>query len=202
MKTSTLAPLLAALLLPTACWDRVEHICDCDDTPTRSGAHGDGDADTDGDTDADGDSGTDDGTDANSDNLGGQGNRPEGWEQFGAACETNEDCAAVPGGGRCLFNIISMINVPGGYCTACCDTPGYDVCAPGIDCVGVDEVYLVCLAHCDSNEDCRTEDHYECRPIYYLDTVFEGNYCLPDVDHVEPDPTAPASDPECDWPWM
>lgn len=126
---------------------------------------------------------------------------PEGWEGLGEACETDEDCQGYPGERRCVQDILSLINVPGGYCTSCCDAEEIDGCADGIDCVGANGVYLVCVAHCGSDEDCRQEEGYVCRPIYYIPEVFPGNYCLPTPDLVEPD-TDNTEELECPWPWL
>ena len=170
-------PLIAFITAPMAivgCWDEVTNECDCgDDTDTSTA-----------------DAGTD--TDWS---------LPDGWEGFGTACETDDDCQGYPGVRRCIHDILSLINVPGGYCTSCCDAEEIDGCAVGIDCVGANNVYLVCIAHCDSDEDCRQGDGYECRPIYYISEVFPGNYCLPNEDLVEPDTDNP-QEVDCPWPWL
>lgn len=180
--------LAGAALLAVGCWDEIEHTYDCEVK------YGDTDTST---TTADaGDTEQDSGTAA-----AGQGNRIPGWEGMGAPCQEDKDCKNMPGG-RCVFNIVEVINAVGGYCLSCCNTPGVDVCAPGIDCVGVDEVYLICLNRCTSDNQCREAEGYKCLPIWYLDEIFAGNYCLPDADHVQPGPDDVPTDPHCDWPWL
>ncbi|MBW2533119.1 MAG: hypothetical protein JRI55_16635, partial [Deltaproteobacteria bacterium] len=78
---------------------------------------------------------------------------------------------------------------------------GIDVCGPGIDCVGAYGVYLICLAHCSADEDCRQEEGWECREIYYIPDQFPGNYCMPNPDIVEPDTDDPGAEVSCPWPW-
>jgi hypothetical protein len=206
-------------ILAIGCWtETVTNKYDCapntpTDTPGQSDCDSDCDTDTDSDTDAytdvdidadtDADSDSDSDTDTDADTNQGQGIRPEGWEDMGKACEVHEDCANIPGGlGRCVFDVVEFINLEGGYCAACCNKPALDGCAPGIDCVGADEVYLVCINHCTDNSQCRTDENYECRPLWYLDSIYPGDYCLPDADHVEPPEGSVPTDPECDWPWL
>ncbi len=181
-----LVPLLLAALL-ASCWDTIEHVyddgpCDCQDAASSDG---DADSDSDGDTDT----------------SQGQGNLPPGWEGFGAPCENDGDCSGYPGERRCIHNVMGIINVPGGYCAACCDYEEIDGCADNIDCVGANNAYVICLAHCDSNEDCRDAPEWECRPIYYLDETFTGNYCLPKPEYAEVDTDNPGPEVTCPWPW-
>jgi len=185
---------VAALLALTGCWDKVEHTYDCGDTPTGGDADTDSDVDTDSDADSDADGGDADGGQ-------GQGDVPEGWEGFGTPCLADEDCGGYPGERRCVTDVLGLINAPGGFCTACCDAEAADGCAQNIDCVGANNVYLVCIAHCDSHQDCRQEEGWECRPIYYIPDQFPGDFCLPDEEHVEPD-TDGIMDLDCPWPWL
>ncbi len=182
----TLLAFITAPMAVAGCWDEVSHECDCGDDTDTSTASTDTDADTDTDVDLDG---------------GQRSGLPDGWQGFGEACETDDDCQGYPGERRCIHDILSLINVPGGYCTSCCDAEEIDGCDDGIDCVGANNVYLVCLAHCDSDEDCRQGDGYECRSIYYISDVFPGNYCLPNEDLVEPDTDNP-QEVDCPWPWL
>jgi hypothetical protein len=174
------------------CWDTIEHVYDnglgdCQDT-------GSGDADTDTDTDTDSD--TDSSTAPQ-----GQGDLPPGWEGFGSPCETDEDCSGYPGERRCIHSVMGIINVPGGYCAACCDWEEIDGCAENVDCVGANNVYVICLAHCDSDDDCRNAPEWECREIYYLDATFPGKYCLPKPEFAEVDTDNPGPEVTCPWPW-
>ena len=187
--------VLAAVAL-AGCWDTVQHVYDCGETPATDT---DVDADADGDSDADGDADADGGPDGSTQ---GQGDLPDGWEGFGSACESDEDCKDYPADNkRCISNVLGIINTPGSYCTACCDYEEIDGCAPGIDCVGANGVYLVCLAHCESDDQCRESEGYECREIYYIPDVFPGTYCLPNESVMQPDTDEPPQDLDCPWPW-
>ena len=172
---------LRAIYLAVLLW-AVQPGCSDDDTNT--------DVDTD-------DGGVDTGSETNNYQVPGPG-----WESFGTACEVDADCSGYPlDEKRCIHNCLNVINVPNGYCTACCNEAGHDICAPGVDCVGEDGVYLVCLAHCLNDDDCRQDDGYECRPIYHIPDRFPGKYCLPVPELVEPD-TDDESTLVCPWPWL
>ncbi|MDJ0761642.1 MAG: hypothetical protein QNJ97_01530 [Myxococcota bacterium] len=192
MNTINLSTLILLTVLLFGCWDEIDHELDVPDVPDSDEAsNGDTDTGT-GDTDTASDTG-----------ASGQGDLPEGWGHFGAPCETDVDCEGYSDRHRCLQkNILGIINLPGGYCTACCDKAG-EWCAPGIHCIGLDEVYLICAATCQSDDQCRTTDGYTCTQLPYLDaSQFPYNYCLPDADHIDPVEGDEASDPKCDWPWV
>jgi hypothetical protein len=59
----------------------------------------------------------------------------------------------------------------------------------------------VCLTHCTSDSQCRVEQGWECRELYYISSDFPGDFCLPDADHATPDPQYQGEMPNCDWPW-
>ncbi|MCK9461998.1 MAG: hypothetical protein M0R80_20395 [Proteobacteria bacterium] len=186
-----LLALFAGASTCAGCWDQIVHEMDCNDTG------GSTDVDTDSDSDSDADAAPGDG----------QGDVPPGWEGFGAACETDEDCNGYPGSAAfprcCLTDVLGLINAPGGFCTACCNAEEIDGCADNIDCVGANNAYTICLAHCDSNADCRLDEGWECRGLYYIPENFPGTFCLPDADHVEVDTEEqPLDDPHCPWPWL
>ncbi len=183
------ALVAAGAALVAGCWDTPEHELDTDYSLG-------GDADTDTDADADGDAAVSDR---------GQGDLPPGWEGFGTACVDDSDCQgySADGNRRCLTDVLGLVNAPNGFCTACCDAEEIDGCAPNVDCVGVNDTYLICLSHCDQQEDCRTSEGWECRLIWYMDpAIFPGTYCLPDPAHVAPDTDQPLDDPQCPWPWL
>jgi len=182
----------------SACWDDPAHELDTDGVNDGTG---DVDADADADTDTDADSDTAVAT--------GQGDLPPGWEGFGTPCVTDEDCRGygTAESRRCVYVVSGYVSAPNGFCTACCDQAGIDGCAPNIDCVGADNVYVICVAHCDAHEDCRQSEGWECRPMWYVETdLFPGTYCLPDAEHVTPDTDIPIppedDDPLCPWPWL
>ncbi|MBN2526802.1 MAG: hypothetical protein JXR76_10435 [Deltaproteobacteria bacterium] len=127
----------------------------------------------------------------------------EDWTGFGDACTADTDCTAYPSEHkRCIQDVMSLVNSPGGYCTACCNTPGVDVCGPNVDCVGAANAFLICLARCETDADCRTEDNYECHQgLYYMETIFTGKYCLPNAAHITPD-TDNVQQTTCPWPWL
>jgi len=185
-----LLALFAGAVACAGCWDQVVHNMDCNDT----GGATDTDADSDSDSDADAAPGD------------GQGDLPAGWEGFGAACETDEDCNGYPNSTAfpkcCLTDVLGLINAPGGFCTACCNEEAQNGCAQNIDCVGANNVYTICIAHCDSSSDCRQDEGWECRGMYNIPDQFPGTYCLPDQDHVDVDTDKPQDDPNCPWPWI
>jgi hypothetical protein len=184
---------VATLLFPAGCWETVDHVYDeGDPLPT----------DTETDTGQVEDTGEDTDSSTSSERV--NSALSPGWEGFGAPCMTDEDCVGYPAANPiCIPNsVMGMINVPGGYCSACCDQENIrDACAPGIDCVGADNAYLVCLARCNTDADCRVEDNYECRTIYYLDGILLDTYCLPDEEHSIPESTV-LDFPSCPWPWV
>jgi len=187
------AMILAVAMLPAACWDDPTHELDTDGVNDGTG---DVDTDTDADSDAD--------ADADAATGQGQGDLPPGWEGFGTACVDDEDCQGygTAENRRCLTDVLGLVNAPNGFCTACCDAEEINGCAENIDCVGVNDTYVICLAHCDSHEDCRQSEGWECRQIWYMDpAIFPGTYCLPDAEHVTPDTDA-LDDPQCPWPWL
>jgi hypothetical protein len=181
--------LVAGFVACAGCWDQIVHEMDC----TNTG----GSTDTDADADTDGDGGAPTGD--------GQGDLPAGWEGFGAACVTDEDCNGYPGSAqfprRCLTDVLGLINAPGGFCTACCNAEEKDGCAKNIDCVGANSVYTICLAHCNAASQCRQSEGWACLPLYYIPENFPGDFCLPDQDHVEVDTDKPKDDPNCPWPY-
>ncbi len=197
MKQLAIITLLAIALLATGCWDEIKHAYD----QLSSGE------DVEDDTETDEDAGPDDAGsgDTESDTWGtGQGDLPPGWGNFGGPCETDDDCTGYSDRARCIQdNILGVINVPGGYCSACCDEAG-SYCADNIQCIGIDDLYLICAVQCDEHEDCRQDEGYECRTIPpYLDTSpFPGTFCLPDKEHMEPEPGTPPTEVDCDWPWL
>ena len=172
------------------------------DTDTDTDTDSDTDSETESDTESDTDSETDSDTDTDTSTGPGQGNLPEGWENFGGPCIAHEDCTGYPRA-RCVdSSILGLINVPGGYCTACCDSAA-SWCAEGIQCIGADDVYLICAATCDSSDQCRQDEGYECRQVPYLeDPGVTADFCLPDNEHIEPDTDITPLDLECDWPWV
>jgi len=159
-------------------------------------------------TDDSSDDSTEDiGTDSSSETASaatGQGTRPDDWANFGAPCQINDQCTGYHEDARCIHSVMSVIDVPDGYCAACCNEPGKDICAQGIDCVGLNEAYLICLAHCDSVEDCRDDGKWDCLPLpYTMDQLFPGTFCLPTAEYAGPDTDdTDDHDPGCDWPWL
>jgi hypothetical protein len=183
----------ACAALSVGCWESPAHELDTD------GVFAGDDTSADADADADGDASIVTGRP--------QGDLPSGWEGFGTACVDDEDCAGYPGSDamprRCLTDVLGLVNAPNGFCTACCNAEAIDGCAPNVDCVGLNDTYLICLSHCDKMEDCRVSEGWECRPIWYMNpATFPGTYCLPDQAHVETDTDQLADDPQCPWPWL
>lgn len=180
-----------------SCSDTITHIYDCElgheNTPDEDGGDDGKDSQNDSDTE-----GASDGIDGG----GGQGIRPQGWEEFGKRCESHDDCEGIPGGGKCINSILQMVYAPYGYCITCCDEPGIGNCGVGFDCVGVKTsalTYLVCINTCEKDEDCREEDGYVCKPVPYLGEYYpDRKYCMPIVIEEPPEGVIDI-DPECDW---
>ncbi|MBN2715025.1 MAG: hypothetical protein JXX14_04165 [Deltaproteobacteria bacterium] len=192
---------ILSLIYSTGCWDDTEH--ELDDVNVAGSSETD---DTSSDRPA--------GTDSALSGTGGDtasANHPEkrnsllasDWAGFGAACSDVSQCTGYPAANpQCLQNVMGLVNCPGGYCTACCNQAGEGVCGQGIDCVGADNAYLICLERCETDADCRTEDHYICHEgLYYMESIFTGKYCLPDAGHITPDPGV-VQNVTCPWPWI
>ena len=180
------------LFTAAACWDTPNH--DYDSINPGSGDTGAADSDT-GNTEI-GDTGYEDSDRTVNSVL------DSDWQGFGQGCEDVSECSDYPSGEkRCIHQVMGLIKSPGGYCTACCNEENKrDACGPGIDCVGANNAYLICMARCNTDADCRTEDHYECRSIYYLNQVLPDNYCMVDEEHMNPEP-GDGEDITCPWPW-
>ena len=181
--------LFCAVFL-SGCWDKITHEYSCDNCNECDGAGEEEDPC--------------EGIDAGSIGGSGQGCRPDpGYEDFGGPCTETSQCTGYDRA-RCIpTSILGVVAVPDGFCTACCDKAGED-CATGIRCIGVDDVYLVCAATCTSDEQCRTEDGYACRPLSEVTATMpdDRTYCLPDEEHQTPPPNEPEYDIQCDWPWL
>ena len=180
------------LLLLSGCWDEPEHELDND-----FGNGGVVSSDS-GSGDVAGDTGSDVAARPSRNSV-----LAAGWAGFGASCSDVSQCTGYPSSNKqCLQDVMGLVNCPGGYCTACCNTPGEGICGQGIDCVGAENAYLICLERCETDADCRTEDHYLCHEgLYYMENIFIGKYCLPDMDHITPEPGA-GQLVECPWPWL
>jgi hypothetical protein len=203
--------LIVSGYLLTGCWDEVVHIyddnSDCADTASQSSQIIETATakNTDSGTNTDADSGSESVGTGSETAFDGVINSllPADWKGFGQACETTAECKDYPlAEKRCSHDTLGIINSPLGYCSACCDKPGKDVCGPGVDCVGTDGVFLICIARCKSNSDCRTDDHYECRSMPYIPKEFPDKYCLPDEQHIMPDTSAHYPAIECPWHWI
>lgn len=201
MRKRQIACFLWAMLLAVvlgSCSDNITHVYDCEIGQNSSGGDaGDSENEVSTRTSPTDEDDSDESTDGS-----GQGIRPPGWEDFGGPCETHDDCSDIPGGGKCINSIMQLIFAPKGYCVACCNEPGIDMCGPGFDCVGVKNdalTYLVCINNCEEDKDCRQEDGYECKPVPYLEEYYPGQkYCMPIVI-VPPADDVQEIDPECDW---
>lgn len=186
--------VLGAAVFYIGCWDQTDHLYDENERSVSTDAMPDSDSKT----------GVEEDSETNTAVVGDKRNSvlDDAWAGFGSACDEESQCAGYPAENkRCLSNVMGLVDSPGGYCTACCDEAGEGVCGQGIDCVGAYNSFLICLERCDTNADCRTEDHYECHAgLYYMETIFPGKYCLPDAEHAVPD-DATAQNTTCPWPW-
>jgi hypothetical protein len=191
--TVSILGFISALSL-SGCWDEVVHVYDDGNTCVAEDSESETVDDNDSETSLPADS------DTSADPI--NSVLPAEWQGFGTACQSDADCTGYPAENkRCIQNVMGIIAAPGGYCTACCSEPGKDKCGPGVDCVGVSGAYLVCIERCRSNADCRGDDFWECRDMYYISMDFPDDYCLPDEAHNQPDPDKPAPELQCPWPW-
>ena len=186
------------------CWDVIEHHYDYDPRNPGQGLGSCSEMDDGGTGTTALDTGSDDtadtGTAEEDLETQGQGIQIPGWEGFGRACETNADCTDLPDG-QCIHNIMDIIHAPRGFCSACCNKAGIDICAAGIDCVGLDDNFTICINTCFSDDQCR--EGYECKPVPYLNSYYQGrNYCMPDAENAIIPEGVPATEPDCDWPWL
>jgi hypothetical protein len=94
---------------------------------------------------------------------------------IGGPCTTAADCDAPEGlTAQCLTDLITIIVMPGGYCTAQCQDLGD--CGPGAACVDL-SIVRFCIRTCSSAADCRQDEGYYCDIIPY--TSDPNTYCVP-----------------------
>ncbi|MFT3921622.1 MAG: hypothetical protein QM778_03720 [Myxococcales bacterium] len=82
--------------------------------------------------------------------------------RVGAGCTSDEDCADLGAGHRCLTE--GDLGSPHGYCTRDCDPLHATQCGAGAACVTYNEE-TQCQRLCASDSDCRAEDGYVCAPF-------------------------------------
>lgn len=88
----------------------------------------------------------------------------------GAACNTGDDCQT----GTCAP---PANNLPGGYCTVLgcsMERP----CPTGSTCYRLNNSLSLCMAYCDRNTECRTDENYHCQPLYSTSL----NICAPSCE--------------------
>jgi hypothetical protein len=94
---------------------------------------------------------------------------------IGGPCSTAADCESPEGlTAQCLTDLITIIVMPGGYCTAQCQDVGD--CGPGAACVDL-SIVKFCIKTCSSAADCRQDEGYYCDIIPY--TSDPNTYCIP-----------------------
>ena len=85
-----------------------------------------------------------------------------GTGKIGDPCTSPDDCQAPAGlQAECLTNLLNMIELPGGYCTASCTPGDPDPCAPDGVCYGM-QMMAYCLKPCTDNSECRQDEGYVC----------------------------------------
>jgi len=96
---------------------------------------------------------------------------------IGGPCATADDCV-VPEGltAQCLTDLMTIIVMPGGYCTAQCQEVAD--CGPDAACVDL-SIVRFCIRTCSSVADCRLEDGYYCDIIPYISDP--STYCIPPI---------------------
>ncbi len=186
--------LMSHLILLTGCWDKIEHVSDCQKDLGQDASV----------------MGQDTGENTNSDTGNNAKTKPdasiglEGWDGISQPCTIDDDCTGYGyEGAKCVkSSILGVVNVPGGYCTACCNK-AHVHCAPGVQCIGIDDVYLICAKQCTADEDCRQDDNYVCRDLAPWGLVdFPETFCLPDNEYATPDTDQEQDELGCDWPWI
>jgi|GEM_PF-3886506 len=85
--------------------------------------------------------------------------------RVGAACQSDEDCADLGDGHRCLEE--GDVGSAAGYCTRDCDASHADLCGAGAACVTYNGE-TQCQRLCADTSDCRVEDGYVCAPFLVL----------------------------------
>ncbi len=89
----------------------------------------------------------------------------QGNGKIGDPCTAPSDCEAPTNlQAKCLTDLMGMVQLPGGYCTASCTPPGQnepDPCAPDGVCYGV-QFMGYCLKPCTDDTDCRQDEGYVC----------------------------------------
>ena len=83
---------------------------------------------------------------------------PPARSPVGSACEDDADCAE---GTTCL----QATTLPGGLCTVV-DCSMDNPCPVGSTCYRVTEGSNICMPYCDTSSECRTDDGYNCQPLY------------------------------------
>lgn len=113
---------------------------------------------------------------------------PSLMDAWGAPCTSNADCVPLLGdGAKCIQNILSVYDLPGGYCTRSCKLPNTSVtfehnsadCDPdgGVTCVGVEGAFTACALPCESHDQCGREG-YGCRMMPSIAAEGDPTFCL------------------------
>ena len=116
------------------------------------------------------------------------GVEPSIMDDFGAPCMSDADCEPVLGAdGICITNILSVYNLPGGFCSRECDLENTSVtfehdsaqCDPngGVTCVGAQGLFTACIRECTSDDQCGREG-YGCRIMPTLAKADDPKFCL------------------------
>jgi hypothetical protein len=110
-------------------------------------------------------------------------------EVWGAPCTENVDCMPTLGAdGVCVENILSVYDLPGGFCTKVeCELPDsatsfvHDAvdCDPagGVTCVGAKDLFSACIIPCSDSNQCGREG-YGCRAMPQLASEGDPTFCL------------------------
>ncbi|MDC0717422.1 hypothetical protein [Nannocystis bainbridge] len=106
--------------------------------------------------------------------------------EWGHACESDDDCAAILGDKAvCMTDILGFYTLPGGYCTKECTLPdamtfyqpGNPTCAPDAMCIGASGYFEACAIECTENSQCPREG-YECRLLPQIGQPGDPLFCL------------------------
>jgi hypothetical protein len=104
-------------------------------------------------------------------------------EKIGGGCTAPTQCASQ----KCVTEMGSMAQFPGGYCVAGCTAADEDKPCPGGDgiCIGLPDssgnTGYVCLGGCTTGVDCRRD--YMCSADAQIKTADGSGICIPRCEH-------------------
>jgi hypothetical protein len=105
--------------------------------------------------------------------------------RIGGACMAPTECASQ----KCVTEMASMSQFPGGYCIAGCDAAHEDMPCEGGDglCIGLTDAtgapFYACLGSCTTGVDCRRD--YMCSADAMVQNASGAGVCIPRCEHYQ-----------------